>query len=190
MQNNQKSITELGRKLKSANFKVGEFAKTIELLNKKMVDDSISIDNLKTELEKKKIIISELETKVDTLITSNNTKNKRIDEQTEKLNTAYYVIGTEKELKAHKILTKEGGFIGIGKNRKLQSNFDKSYYTKINISKVSKIKLSCKKAKIMSTHPSSSYKFEQSGKKIDYLIITDSEEFWSFNRALVIVIEK
>lgn len=190
MQNNKKTISELSRKLKTANFNITEFSKTIDFLNKKISDDSINISNLRAELEKKNIVITELENTVDTLVAAGNTKNRKIEEQTEKLNTAYYVVGTEKELKTHKILTKEGGFIGLGKNRTILNNFDKSYFTKIDLTKISKIKLDCKKATLITKHPTSSFKFEKTGKTIDNMLITDEDEFWSVSRYLVIMIEK
>ena len=75
---------------------------------------------------------------MDTMAAKNKVENDKINEQTRKINTAFYAIGTEKELKAHKILTKERWLYRIGKNKELQGNFDKSYFTKIDITKLVK----------------------------------------------------
>ena len=109
-------------------------------------------------------------------------------QKTEELNTAFYAFGTSKELVKQGVLTKEGGFIGIGKAAKLKDDFNKSYFTKVDITKVLSISILAKKAKLITSHPASSYKFVGEG-KVDKLEITDSKEFWSVSKYLVIVVE-
>ena len=46
-------------------------------------------------------------------------KDDKISTQTYEMNKAFYVCGTYKELKAKGLLTKEGGFIGLGKTESL-----------------------------------------------------------------------
>ena len=45
---------------------------------------------------------------------------QEVEVKTEKLNTAFYAIGTAKELKEKGVTTKEGGFIGLGKSTKVK----------------------------------------------------------------------
>ena len=45
-----------------------------------------------------------------------------------------------------------------------------------------------KKAKIVTTHPSSSYSFDGPEGQVDNLIITDHAKFWSTSKYLVIVV--
>ncbi|HWY39117.1 MAG TPA: hypothetical protein VNY73_11195, partial [Bacteroidia bacterium] len=124
---------------------------------------------------------------------SNLTVNYQNAEQesavkTEKLNLAYYVIGTGKELKQKGITEKEGGFIGLGKTTEVKKDFNKDYFTKIDISQTTSIPIGAKKIKILSTHPSNSYKLVGE-KPVEKLEITNAEEFWSASKYLVIVIE-
>ena len=99
-------------------------------------------------------------------------------------------INTSKELIAQGVLTKEGGFIGIGKAEKLKEDFNKNYFTQIDITESMSIPLACKKAKLITTHPSGSYKFDGPEGKIEKLTITNSEEFWSVSKYLVVVVEQ
>jgi hypothetical protein len=109
--------------------------------------------------------------------------------KTEKLNTAFYAFGTSKELIKNGVLTKEGGFIGIGKIQKMKDDFNKNYFTKVDVSTTNTLVLGAKKAKLITTHPSGSYKIEGADGKAEKLVITNSEEFWGTSKYLVIVVE-
>jgi hypothetical protein len=105
------------------------------------------------------------------------------------LNTAYYAFGTSKELIKNNVLTKEGGFIGMGKTAKMKEDFNKAYFTKVDASTTNEIVLGAKKAKLITTHPSGSYKIEGADGKAEKLVILNSDDFWSASKYLVIVVE-
>jgi hypothetical protein len=92
-------------------------------------------------------------------------------------------------LKEKGVINKVGGFIGLGKSTKLNDDFNKDYFTKIDVSAVSSISIGAKKAKLLSNHPTSSYKLvgEKSVEKIEIL---NAEDFWSNSKYLVITIEQ
>ena len=180
---NKLRISKMSSKLKNANIKIEELQKIIERLNNQLIEKDTEIAELKKSLEQKDVELSNIKT------TLNETKQES-DLKTSKLNTAYYVIGNTKELIKENILTKDGGFIGIGKETKMKDNFNTSYFTKVDITNCKEIILSCKKAKIMSTNPSASYQFEGTqGKGISKLIILDPTVFWSTTKYLVIITE-
>ena len=114
---------------------------------------------------------------------------KNSNAKTEKLNTAYYAFGTKKELIEKGVISKEGGFIGIGKTSKVKDDFNKEYFTKIDITNTNSINIGAKKAKILSTHPTSSYKLIGE-KMVEKIEITNAEEFWSSSKYLVVIIEQ
>lgn len=153
------------------------------------------IATLEAQLNEKDAQIGELTNKIEQLNIelSNLTVNYESLEQenevkTEKLNAAYYVLGTNKELKEKGIVTKEGGFIGIGKTTGLKKDFNRDYFTKIDASQTTVIPIGAKKIKILSSHPSNSYKLVGE-KPVEKLEITNTEDFWSASKYLVIVIE-
>ena len=86
------------------------------------------------------------------------------------------------------VISKEGGFIGLGKTTKVKDDFNKDYFTKINIESTTTINIGAKRAKILSSHPHDSYKLVGE-KPVEKIEITNAEEFWSASKYLVIVID-
>lgn len=69
------------------------------------------------------------------------------------------------------------------------SDFNKTLFTKIDTRNVTEISILSKKAKILSSHPSSSYKFSGDKKIIQALKINDYKAFWANSKYLVIMVD-
>ncbi len=179
---NKMKVASLSKKLKDSNIKMESLEKMIANLQTMIDEKDKEIEALKDKIESLNIELSNLQTSYQELSQENEIK-------TEKLYTAYYAIGSSKELKEKGVITKEGGFIGIGKATKLKDDFNKDYFTKIDITKVTSIPISAKSAKILTTHPSSSYKIIGDKKHVDRIEISNPDEFWSASKFLVIVTE-
>jgi hypothetical protein len=82
----------------------------------------------------------------------------------------------------------EGGFVGIGRNKKVKEDFNQEYFTRVDITKLKSIPVLRKKADIITTHPSQSYKIFGE-KSVDSIVISNQKEFWSASKYLVIVID-
>ena len=87
-----------------------------------------------------------------------------------------------------KVISKEGGFIGLGKSTKVSQDFNREYFTKVNIEQFNSVNLGAKKVTVLTNHPSSSYKLVGT-KPVEKLEIKNPTEFWSASKYLVIVIE-
>lgn len=182
MARNKEKLNSMSGRLKHANLKIEEFQKMIERLNQQLTEKDTEIAGLKDQLERLNIELTE--------VTDNyNAKLEESNQKTSQLNTGYYAFGTAKELKTQGVITKEGGFIGIGKTEQLMKDFNKKYFTKIDITQTTSIPLGSKKARILTTHPSGSYKLEGPENKVEKLVITNPEEFWSSSKYLVIIVE-
>lgn len=179
---NKMKVASLSKKLKDANIKNEGLEKMIAYLQAMIDEKDKEIETLKDKIEALNIELSNLQTSYQELAQENEVK-------TEKLYTAYYAIGTAKELKEKGVITKEGGFIGIGKATKLKDDFNKDYFTKIDVTKITSIPISAKSAKVLTTHPSNSYKIVGDKKHVDRIEIINADEFWSASKFLVIVIE-
>lgn len=188
LQQNKKTITDLRSKLKKSNSKIGVLEEMINRMTRQMEEKDVEIARLSEQLEKMNIQIEILSSSVENLAAEGEVKSQTISEQTEALNTAYYVMGTKKELREQNIITMEGGFAGIGRNKKMKEDFNPEYFTRVDITKFKSIPILHKKADIITVHPSSSYKL-YGEKSVDSLVIQNSKAFWSASKYLVIVLE-
>jgi len=117
--------------------------------------------------------------------------NNRLEELGDKedvINTAYYCYGSLKELKQQGVISKKGGFIGIGKTAQLSKDFNKDYFTQIDVSVIKEIDIIGDEVKIITNHPTESYKIEGKDGTMK-LIIVDSEYFWASSKYLVIEVK-
>ncbi len=187
MQENRQKVAKLEKQLKKANVKNKELEKIIETLQAKIAEKDAEIVRLTQELLDMNFKITELNSSIDTLKLANAEKEGIIQVQDENLNTAYYVIGSEKELKEMGVLDKKGGILGIGGGKNLNRDFNKDQFTKIDIRKIKSFKINAKKARLVSTHPSSSYKI-YGEKPVDSLVIINHDEFWSISKFMVIAV--
>jgi DNA repair exonuclease SbcCD ATPase subunit len=182
MSKNKSRIGSLTQKLKNSNSKIKGLEEMIANLQSQIDAKEGEIAELKSALEAKNIELSNIQMNLETVEAESTTK-------TEKLNTAYYAFGTSKELKEKGVITKEGGFIGIGKSTKVKDDLNKDYFTKVDVSQTNSINIGAKKAKVVSSHPSSSYKLVGDKTKVEKIEITNTDEFWSNSKYLVIIIE-
>ena len=187
MKKNKELIAKLQKKLEGSSLNATQLKKTIEGLQAQLVEKEKQLQALREELDKKDIHIMELDESVNNLNTNvSNLKNESqkktetINAQDKQLNTAWYVFGTKKELKGQRIL--ENG-------RVMNGNFNKNYFTKIDIRNTTEIKLYSKSAKLMTAHPSSSYTLVRDANKQYTLRITNPQIFWSTSKYLVVLVK-
>lgn len=187
MKKNKELIAKLQKKLEGSSLNATQLKKTIEGLQAQLVEKEKQLQALREELDKKDIHIMELDESVNNLNTNvSNLKNESqkktetINAQDKQLNTAWYVFGTKKELKGQRIL--ENGKV-------MNGNFNKNYFTKIDIRNTTEIKLYSKSAKLMTAHPSSSYTLVRDANKQYTLRITNPQIFWSTSKYLVVLVK-
>lgn len=187
MKQNRELIAKLQKQLESSTLKGGQLKKTIDNLTAQLEEKDKQLLALREELDKKDIHISELDetignlnTNVSNLFADNQQKAETINAQDKQLNTAWYVFGTKKELKGQHIL--EGGKV-------MNGNFNKNYFTKVDIRNTTEIKLYSKSAKLLTAHPASSYSLTHDASKQYVLRITNPQIFWSTSKYLVVLVK-
>ena len=181
---NRRKIEELTSKLNSSSINSAKLKETINSLTKQLNEKNAEIEKLRAQLAEKDVVIEELGNTVTTL-KDENTQVRQQKEATEQiartqdaqLNTAWYVYGTSKELKAQGVLSK---------GEVLQGEYNKNYFTKIDIRKVTVIPFEAKHARILTTHPDGSYTLLKDSKGEYTLRITDPATFWSVSKYLVV----
>ena len=193
MRQNKELINKLKQQLRDSSFKSEELKKLIDNMQQQLEEKETQLQALREELDKKDIHIAELDETVANLhsdvnqLTEETTqKSETISQQDKQLHTAWFVFGTKDELKKQNILTKDGLF---SKTKLLEKDFNKDYFTKIDIRIDKEIKLYSKDAKMLTSHPSSSYTLETENKKQYGHRITDPNLFWSTSKYLVIQVK-
>jgi DNA repair exonuclease SbcCD ATPase subunit len=181
LQENKDKMAALSSRLKKSNLKIAELEKMIEMLATQVQEKDAQIAQLQTKL-------AEANEQIRVLFEEYNFRLEELSEKEELLNTAYYCYGTAKELLDNGVITKEGGFIGIGKSKKLADDFNKKYFTQVDISTFYELDLAASKAKLVTTHPSDAYEIKGE-KTADKLIIKNPEAFWSASKYLVIIVD-
>lgn len=189
---NKALIAELRQQLRNAN-KTNKEAKAayeamVEEFNHQLENKAAEIENLRKQLAEKDIKIAaqdeqidQLNNNVEDLTHQNQEKARTVEAQDQKIHTAWYVFGTKKELRDQNIL-QNGDVLR-------SSNFNKEYFTQLDIRVTKKIPLYSKKAEILTNHPASSYSLEKDAQDMLVLRITDAESFWSVSRYLVIQVK-
>ena len=193
MRQNKELINKLKQQLRDSSFKSEELKKLIDNMQQQLEEKETQLQALREELDKKDIHIAELDETVANLhsdvnqLTEETTqKSETISQQDKQLHTAWFVFGTKDELKKQNILTKDGLF---SKTKLLEKDFNKDYFTKIDIRIDKEIKLYSKDAKMLTSHPSSSYTLAPDANKQYVLRISDPNLFWSTSKYLVIQVK-
>ena len=187
MKQNKELIAKLQKQMANSSIKSEQLQKTIDLLNKKLEAKEKEMQALREELDKQDIHIMELDETINNLNTKSNRlasesskKSEVINAQDKQINTAWYVFGTKKELRNQHILED---------NKVMTGNFNKNYFTKIDIRDLSEIKLYSKNVKVLTTHPSSTYTLVRDANKQYTLRITNPQIFWSTSKYLVVLVK-
>lgn len=187
MQQNKELINKLKQQVRESTVKGGQLKKIIDNLTQQMEEKDKQLAALREELDRKDIHIAQLDekvanlnTNVSTLTEENTKKEETISTQDKALHSAWFVFGTKKELKEQNILSD---------GEVLRSNFNKNYFTKIDIRIDKEIKLYSKSAKMMTSHPASSYTLQRDANKQYVLRITDPDTFWSTSKYLVVMVK-
>lgn len=187
LKSNREQIAKLEEQLKNSKYQSAQLKKAVKNLTAELAAKQQQIETLQAELAAKNIRIAELDEavmdlnkNVDELSAENEAKTKTVEAQDKALNTAWYVFGTKSELKDQKIL-KKGDVLK-------DNDFNKDYFTQIDIRKEKEIKLYSKRAELLTTHPQSSYELVKDDKGQLTLKINNPNEFWSVSRYLVILV--
>lgn len=187
MRQNRELISKLRQQLRESTFNGEQLKRTIENMTAQLEEKDRQLQKLREELDAKDIHITELDeqiaglnTNVSSLKEENSQKTTTINNQDKQLNTAWFVFGTKDELKEQKIYVD---------GQVLRSNFNRDYFTKIDIRVDKEIKLYSRSAKMLTSHPAGSYTLERNANKQYVLRITNPQQFWSTSKYLVVLVK-
>jgi hypothetical protein len=182
---NNARIAELEEKFNESDLKNTKLQKTINRLKRDLKAKNEEISKLYKDLEAKNF-------KIDSLLVENQMVGQRAAEltalseaqqaqlqaQDQALHTAYFFMGTRKELKANDINVKDR-----------DSGYRTSLFTPIDVRTFDRLETGSKSAKILTKHPENSYELVRDENKIYTLVIKNPENFWNASKYLIIQIK-
>jgi hypothetical protein len=184
---NKKKITSLTAQLKNSGGEIKGLQVKIASLEATMKLRETEVSDLKVALVGKDFEIGQLNTRMNDQQVAIAQKDEKISNQTNEMNKAYVAYGTYKDLKAKGLVTKNGGFLGIGKKENMITNFKDSSFTIVNINEMKEIPVNSRIAKLITDHPKGSYEMIADGKnKISRIEIKDPEQFWKISKYAIV----
>lgn len=186
MQENKEEIERLQELLRKSGNKSAKLQQAIDNLTAELAEKDAQLTALREELAAKDVRISELDATVATLESDKAELTARSEEQAatvasqdKALHTAWYAVGTKKELREQRILD--------GSDVLTQADMNKAYFTEVDIRELQLIPLYSKKVDVLTSHPSDAYRLEMDPSTKQYsLYIIDADSFWSASRYLVV----
>lgn len=182
-QDSRMKLDSMEQALKKAEGKLPYLRGLVAGLQKDLKANEKTISDLKSQLAEKNIKIASL----DSTITRVSAVRDSIDEvsaarlmameaQDAELNTGYYFLANKKTLKEKGLKTLQGATI------------NESICTKVDIREFAELPLGCKKAVLLTSHPSNSYSLVKTSDEDKNLIlkITNYKAFWANSKKLVI----
>ena len=182
LQENESMILALNNAVKLEKDKNSQFVSKVTDLREEIAQSNREVYYLKEEL-------NSMNASFEAIFKKYNLQNKKISDLNQKLNEVAYVIGSKSELLDNGVLTKSGGLIGIGNTRKLNSDLNTDYFTYVSKYKFQNIPLGYKTVRLMTAHPTSSYRLSTSNEIIDSLIIINQDDFWRNSKFLVVEVK-
>lgn len=182
LQENESMIMALNNAVSQEKSKNSQFASKVSALNEEIAKSNREVYFLREEL-------NSLNASFESVFNKYKLQNQTINKLNKKLNEVAYVVGSKLELLENGILTKSGGIIGIGKTRKLNSDLNTNYFTYVSKYDLKSIQLGYKTVRIITSHPSNSYKWFNKNEVIDSLVILNQKDFWNNSKFLVLEVK-
>ena len=178
------SLQRSAAQLRKANLRIDGLEKMIADMNRQLAEKKAEVEQLRESLVRMGDDVKSLTEEVAVRSAEvENLSGEKVELQNQ-LNTVYYIVGAEKELRDAQIINKQG-FIGrtltVGRN----SNFDS--FTMADSRLLSEVPVGQKKATLVTSHPEGSYELvTDANKVVEKLIITDPVRFWESSKILII----
>ena len=187
MSRNREQIAKLSASLKKSNIHAAELQRIIQSTEQKLRERDSTVLLLQSQLETLNFSVDSLSVVVEELNASNDELAELVASKDAKLNEAWFAVGKRSELIDNHVLENRL----LERNYRLRRDFNREYFTAINISQTDSIPLfSNGSGVVVTSHPHDSYRLEEDSKgNARMLVITDKEVFWSASRFLVVVVK-
>lgn len=187
LRENKSKIASLQRSaalLRKADLRIDGLEKMIADMNRQLAEKKGEVEELRERLNQMGVEVKSLSEEVAERSAQVESLSGEKVELQNLLNTVYYIVGAEKELRDAQIVNKQG-FIGRTLTVGSIGNFDS--FTMADSRLLSEISVGRRKATVVTTHPEGSYELVTDGEKfVEKLVITDPARFWESSKILIV----
>lgn len=192
LEENKKLLAQMEGRVRATGNENSVLSKTIAQMKERLEQQDYKINVLESQLASARDTIMRLanqvaETQAQVKMESEakEAAQAAYESAENSLNTVYYAIGTNKELKKNGLLEKKF----LGATKVLKGNFNESYFTKADKRTLNAIHTNSKKVKIWTNMPENSFTITQNAEGLKTIEITNPNEFWSMTPFLVIQVD-
>lgn len=188
LQQRRERLAHLEAKLEKSSTANEKLRATIASMRKQIDEQTVEIANLNNNLAQARTEVSRLSNANDSLTSTVSDVSNELEQTqaknadiTNQMNTVYYVIASDKELKEHGIIQKKKVLLG---------DYDKSFFTVGDKRTLKTLPLRTKKkVELMTPAPTGSYTLTRGADQTWTLTITNPEKFWSLSPYLVVKVK-
>lgn len=189
---NHKLLDDMEKKMKASGNQNAVLSKTIEQMKSRleaqdehiaMLENKLAIANDSIVTLNEELIAKEEQVQVQT--EAKDAAFNALNEADAQLNTVYYALGTNKELKQNGLLEKKF----LGQTKVLKGDVNENYFTKADKRTLTSIPTGAKKIKIWTNMPAGSYQEVKNADGTITLDITNPTEFWTYTPYLIIQLD-
>lgn len=187
MDENKKKIADLEVQVKKYKISNAGIVKLMKDAQAKVKLQEENIASLKEQLAQRENELALRQQDISNLqakMSESEMKNQMLEELSTRYqkdaNTAYYTVGTTRELKEEGVI--KTGLLG----KKVSTAAPEAKFTRIDIREVDCIPVNAKKVKLLTAHPASSYTVKKEGDEIVCLQITNPSDFWKMSKYAVL----
>ena len=189
---NHALLAQMEKKMRDSGNQNAVLTKTIEQMKVRLEQQDTHIANLENQLSLANDSIANLNAQVEATEMQVQIQTEAKDaafnayqEADAQLNTVYYAMGTNKELKENGLLEKKF----LGQTKVLKGDVNESYFTKADKRTLTSIPTGAKKIKIWTNMPADSYEEVKNADNTITLKITNPAQFWNYTDYLVIQLD-
>jgi predicted nucleic acid-binding Zn-ribbon protein len=191
LDDNRKKLASLNAQMRNSGREIKGLKEMIATLEAKIIVSENEIMAMKATLTEKDLEIGNLNVLTSELKTTVTEQTETISSQVSEMNTGWLATGTYKDLKEKGLVSKEGGFLGLGRTETLTEDFIDSLFAQVDITEIKTIPVNSKDARLITEHPSGSYAMvQESENMIAFIEITDPALFWKISKYAVVEVVK
>ncbi len=183
----RKSIDNLEKRMNEYKTKGNVMVAESEALKMDLLEANKQGAELQKEVADLQKGVAERDAEIDSKAQLIGTQSQELAEKEIKIHTAYYVVGTYKDLIANNVVEKKGGVIGIGSTKALKTDFDRNAFHQIDIYSNRSIPVFGGDISILTNHNTDSYELVKDDEaNVQWIKVTDPDKFWESSKYLVV----